>query len=93
MSGQFILYIYIFIVSLNAYLLHFTLILPSVVIVILIMIKAAIWLGYYCHDIHIYLYMLILLHPGVSTPPRARAKASPLRVCSHLHHSLTLDPS
>ena len=75
----------------NAYLLHFTLILASIFIVILNVINAAIWLGYYCHDIHTYLYMLILLHPGVSTPPRARA--SPSRVCSHPHHSLALDPS
>ena len=71
--------------------LTFTLILPSIVIVILIVINAAIWLGYYCHDIHTLLYMLILLHPGISTPPRARA--SPSRVCSHPHNSLALDPS
>ena len=55
------------------------------------MINVAIWLGYYYHDIHTYLYMLILLHPSVGTPPKARASLS--RVYSHLHRSLTLDPS
>ncbi|KAM1249736.1 hypothetical protein ACFX2G_033077 [Malus domestica] len=55
--------------------------LSSIVIVILIVINAAIRLRYYCHGIHTYLYMLILLHPDVSTHPRARA--SPSRVCSH----------
>ena len=55
------------------------------------MINAALWLGYYCHDIHTYVYMLILLHPNVGTPPKAKASLS--LVCSHLHRSLTLDPS
>ena len=89
--GSLFLYLYIIIVSMNAYLLHLMLILVGIFIVILNVINAAIWLGYYCLNIHTYLYMLILLHPDVNTPPRARASRS--RVCSHPHQSLALDLS
>ena len=39
------------------------------VIVIYIVINAAIWLGYYCHDIHTYLYMLICCTPVLVLAP------------------------